>query len=455
MLPGVTTLAPLVTNVRAEQLAAVNEHLVEQTPVEMRRELLETLVVPAGKKVSPLEWMRTAVALVSGAGMKEALNRSVAVWAFGAGAGDVGGVAPVKLTELAAYGLSTKLLARASRDEKNAKLKSLPRLRKAALQAESALRAALDTPMAQQEQPAQLDGQAGESAGSGPVVRETTALEMIARMASVVPIEQLEAALAVIKELVPPAEEDEDLAWRAELTNRFASVRGFVELPADTIPWGGTDAGAGVIAALRGLPRVLAYGKHAGVQHIEAHKDLVAGSWRRLVYDNPELGERLIDRHAYTFCILEGLWSALRSKDVYAVGADKSGDPRAKLIPDALWSVHAPSILTALGLPADPAEHLRKLSGDLGGIYRELAESLDANPAITVKDGRLHTTYHTTDSTLTIGIAGPDAQQRIDQLRAALASSSPNTAGPSASNPADNVRRQVRTRWGAILWSAC
>ncbi|MFI7635867.1 hypothetical protein [Nonomuraea sp. NPDC049400] len=130
--------------------------------------------------------------------------------------------------------------------------------------------------MIQPEQSPQPDGQAGESAEAGPVARETTASEMIARIASVVPIEQLEAALAVIKELVPPAGEDEDLAWRAELTNRFASVRGFVELLADTIPWAGTDAGAGVVAALRGLPRVLAYGKHAGVQHIEAHKDLVA-----------------------------------------------------------------------------------------------------------------------------------------------------------------------------------
>jgi hypothetical protein len=50
----------------------------------MRRELLDTLVVPEGKKVSPLEWMRTAVAKVSGTGMKEALDRSAAVWAFGA-----------------------------------------------------------------------------------------------------------------------------------------------------------------------------------------------------------------------------------------------------------------------------------------------------------------------------------------------------------------------------------
>ncbi|MEO3859904.1 hypothetical protein [Acrocarpospora sp. B8E8] len=76
--PGVAAGRPdagaAVTNVRAERLAAVNDHLVEQTPVQMRRGLLETLVVPTGKKVSPLEWMRTAVALVSGAGKREALN---------------------------------------------------------------------------------------------------------------------------------------------------------------------------------------------------------------------------------------------------------------------------------------------------------------------------------------------------------------------------------------------
>ncbi|MFG1687771.1 hypothetical protein ACGFNP_46985 [Nonomuraea sp. NPDC049269] len=36
--------------------------------------------------------------------------------------------------------------------------------------------------MTQQEQPAQPDDQAGQSAESGPVVRETTASEMIARL---------------------------------------------------------------------------------------------------------------------------------------------------------------------------------------------------------------------------------------------------------------------------------
>ncbi|WP_133061861.1 hypothetical protein [Streptosporangium minutum] len=212
--------------------------------------------------------MRTAVVNVSGTGMKEALGRSSTVWAFGAGAVDAGGVAPVKLAELAAYGMhakapkierlkgtrrvatllatmrhlegvsvddalllfdllmATKLLARAGRDEEKAKLKSLPRLRKAALQAESALRAALDTPMTQPDRSAQA--QDGSQSGVEPVVRVTTAPEVIARIAQVVPIEQLEAALAVIKEFLPAEQDDADLEWRAELTNRFASVRGFV-----------------------------------------------------------------------------------------------------------------------------------------------------------------------------------------------------------------------------------
>ncbi len=35
---------------------------------------------------------------------------------------------------------------------------------------------------------------------------------------------------------------------------------------------------------------------------------------------------------AYVFCVLEALHAALRRRDVYAVGADKWGDPRARLI---------------------------------------------------------------------------------------------------------------------------
>src|SRR5437868_14751239 len=80
LLPGISVLAWLVRVIRRAELDTINEHLVEQTPLEMRRELLATLVVPVGKKVSSLERLRTGVGDVSGVGVKQSLNRSSAVW---------------------------------------------------------------------------------------------------------------------------------------------------------------------------------------------------------------------------------------------------------------------------------------------------------------------------------------------------------------------------------------
>ena len=111
---------------------------------------------------------------------------------------------------------------------------------------------------------------------------------------------------------------------------RLHTVRGFLPLLAATVPWGATADGEPIIAALRGLPEVLARRKPT-TEDIEEHHDLVKGSWRRLVYANPALAAGLIDKAAYAFCVLEALWRALRRRDVYAIGADKWGDPRARL----------------------------------------------------------------------------------------------------------------------------
>lgn len=71
---------------------------------------------------------------------------------------------------------------------------------------------------------------------------------------------------------------------------------------------------------------------------------------------------------------------------MYAIGADRWGDPRGKLIPQAVWRVHRDSILTALGLETGPTRHLKDLAEDLDAAYKRVA----ANPAVTVKGGRLN-----------------------------------------------------------------
>jgi len=143
-----------------------------------------------------------------------------------------------------------------------------------------------------------------------------------------------------------------------------------------------------VIAALRALPRLTAARK-PGADHVRGFEDLVTGSWRRLVFASPKLEPPLIDRPAYVFCVLEALHSALRRRDVYAVGANKWGDPRARLIEPRLWVRERATVLTALGLPADPREHLTRLAEVLDGAYRQVGAGLAANTAARIKDGKL------------------------------------------------------------------
>ncbi|MFP3969687.1 Tn3 family transposase, partial [Actinomadura fulvescens] len=413
LLPGITTLARLVRQVQRDALEKVNVAVVTPTPVHTRRELIAALEVPGGKRVSTLEWMRTPVVKLTGTGQVEALDRASYVLGLGTGAVDLSAVAPVKLAELASYGLhakapkiknlkgerrvatlvatvrhlerssvddalllfdllmSTKLLSGAARKSNVEKLKTFPRLKTAAAQMAAAWSVVL-----------------GELPGgqSTPV----SVPEMMAAVERVVSRADLAAAVESVRELLPPPGEgdDGDSEWRAALVDRYATVKPFIELLASVVPWGCTEAGTPILAGLRGLPKLIA-AKKPGVDHIRGLEGLVTGSWRRLVFANPKLAAPLIDRPAFVFAVLEQLHDALRRRDVYAVGADKWGDPRVQLIAPRVWVRERDTVLTALGLPADPREHLAELADILDGAYRQVGAGLATNEAAQIADGKL------------------------------------------------------------------
>ncbi|MEV4895260.1 hypothetical protein AB0K48_38385 [Nonomuraea sp. NPDC055795] len=318
---------------------------------------------------------------------------------LGTGAVDCSAVAPVKMAELARFGttakafrirqleddrreatlrhlegvavddalllfdllMSTKLLSRAGRAGDKEKLRSLPRLRVTAARLAAAWAIVRDTsPVRVADDGARTD---------------TTASELVDAVVQVVSREQLEAALATVAELLPlPTEEDDgDLEWRAELVARYGTVKPFIEQLTSVIPWGATAASSQIVAAVKAPVRVTA-ARRPGCEHIKGFADLVAGSWRRLVFDNPKLEAPLIDRPAYVFCILEALHLALRRHDGYTtVGADRWGNPRVRLIEERLWVRERASVLTALGLEGDPRAHLRELAGLVDDAYTQVA----------------------------------------------------------------------------------
>jgi TnpA family transposase len=421
LLPGISVLSRLVAEVRSGEYDRIHAMLADASPGELRAALEALLEVPEGARVSELERMRTAVTSISGQGMSDALGRAADVRGLGAGAVDVALISPVKLVELARYGLaskaptlrglerrrrtatmlatvrhlegaavddalllfdvlmSTKLLARAERVSVREQLRVLPRFRKAASTVATVAGMVRDAVEADEELAAQAeaDGVGMERASLAQVWAE------IERVAS---REALARALATVTELVPDAEEDDDAGWRAELVKRYQTVRGFLDALARVIPWGCVEAGAPVLAAVRALPGVLAR-RPPGKEHVT--EDLVTGSWRRLVFENPDLPPPRIDRAAYTFCVLEALWRALRRRDVFVHGADKWGDPRTRLLDDTAWGIARPRVLTALGLPADPDEKLDELAAELDQAYRQVADGLGANTAVRIAGGRI------------------------------------------------------------------
>ncbi|WP_406072212.1 hypothetical protein OG372_36780 [Streptomyces sp. NBC_01020] len=140
------------------------------------------------------------------------------------------------------------------------------------------------------------------------------------RIEQLVTREEFAKAIVELSELLPEADEDADTAWRKQLLERYATVRPFTSLLAEVIPWGARQVGTLLVDALRELPKVQALRK-PGPEHIDV--SLLDGTWRRLVLGNPLLAVNgLIDKHAWTFCVLEGLHTALKRRDVLAKGAD-------------------------------------------------------------------------------------------------------------------------------------
>ena len=106
LLPGVSVLARLVAEVRADAAARLHEALAGQVDVALRARLEALLAVPNGDRFSELDRLRRAPTRASGREMVRALDRAAEIAAVGAGALDVGEVPPGQVEALARQGLT-------------------------------------------------------------------------------------------------------------------------------------------------------------------------------------------------------------------------------------------------------------------------------------------------------------------------------------------------------------
>ena len=410
LLPGITVLARLVAEVRTVEHDRIYELLADALSVEQRERFERLLVVAEDARRSRLDQLRTAGVNLSGRGFQGALERAAEIKGLGAGALLLPDVPPAKVVALARYGLgakapalrelsatrraatllatvrqlevdavddaldlfdllmSTKLLAKAERLSNKAKLQSLPALRRAAGQVAGALAVLL-----------RIADEGGQ---------DLSLSEAWVQIEGVIPRSELTVALEELRKLLPDQDDGDDAAgWRAELVKRYGSVTGFVGLLA-RLELGAVDVRAPVLEAVRRLPELVGRRRVPAEDIDEA---LASGSWRRLVFSNPELPAGTADHRAYVFCVLEALHRGLRRREIYAVGADRWGDPRARLLDGERWESARPRVLEALDLPADADAHLQALSVTLDDAYRQVAAELaEGNAQAVIENGQIH-----------------------------------------------------------------
>jgi len=189
--------------------------------------------------------------------------------------------------------MASKLIAPAQRAAVKDRLRTLPQLQ----QASSTLAVAVRTLLA-----------VVDDAGEAPV----DLAAVWSRLQAEVPRDRLAAAVATVEELAPDDEGDRDAGARAELVNRYATVRPFLPMLTEVLPLGASDAGRAVLAAARTLPE---FAGRKRVRRDQVDEALVSGSWRRLVFANPDLPEDVVDHRAYALCVLERLYLSLRRRD--------------------------------------------------------------------------------------------------------------------------------------------
>ena len=384
LLPGCSTLERYIASLRSRVENRLWRSLGRGISSEQQARLENLLVIPEGSRNSLLDRLRTGPVRISGLSLVQALLRLQSVRELGiklptvhipmsrlaalaryASTAKVSAIlrlpSPRRLAMLVAFvhcleataqddalevleALLRDLFNAAIRADKKARLRSLKDLDKAAATLASACQILLDTSFPDAE-------------------LRTRLFEKISR-------DTLIQAVDGVTALIRPT----DNVYYDELDAKYRSVRRFLPALLEHVRFVANSDGEPVVAAFDWLRSNLTLKKPGN----DAPLDLAAKSWKKYI----QRDDKSFDLHAYTFCVLEKLQTALRRRDVFVEPSWRYADPRAGLLKGDEWEATRPLICRTLGLSANPEPTLTAMATELDRTYRAVAARLPDNPAV-------------------------------------------------------------------------
>jgi hypothetical protein len=169
-----------------------------------------------------------------------------------------------------------------------------------------------------------------------------------------------------------------DDRYYEDLLSRYGQMRQFLPTLLRTVSFDGTAAGRPVLDAVAFLRRIEGQRKP---DVSDTPRDVINRDWRSLVLDT----DNRVDRHGYTFCVLDRVRDGLRRHDLFVTPSERWADSRAKLLQDVAWETARPNVCRALGRSFDPQVELDALGRQLDTAYRTMATNLPTNTAVRIE----------------------------------------------------------------------
>ncbi len=194
--------------------------------------------------------------------------------------------------------------------------------------------------------------------------------------------EQILEAIDAVDNLTQP---EDDRGYYEDIIAQYGSVRRFLPRLSDIVPLRATPAGQSTLEAWQFL-REYQDGRRK-IPLAEAPSKGMTAAWRKMVYAKD--GES--NRAAYTLWVLTRVHEGLRRRDLYVTPSEHWDDPRSQLVSGKAWEALRPQILRTLNHSAEPEVALDRMNQILNEAYQAVAARWEENSdaRLDEKDGSL------------------------------------------------------------------
>jgi TnpA family transposase len=386
LLPGLSVLERAVARVRARANSHLYRLLVAAMTPEQRERLDGLVAVPEGGRQSQLDRLRDGPYIQSGPEIGRALARLEEIRAISDGLPQLDRIPPGKVAALARFASAAKAqaVARLPDNRRAATLLAFVRTLEASAGDDviDLFDAVATTMFAQADAASKearlrslrdLDAAALKLRGAGAIILDEETPDDAVR-AAVFNLIGRDALVAAVERVGALAEPHDD-TYFAELRKHHRKIR-YTPVLLAGLDLGAAPAGRPLLDAIEYLRVVHAGGKRPGPPPNAFAPKGWAGQLKA--------SDGSFDLTGYRLCVLDGLRRAIRRRDIFPVQSLRYADPRKGLLSGAAWEAARPAICRTVGVSASADEELGRLSRRLDLAYRETAERVPANSAVTI-----------------------------------------------------------------------